>query len=243
MSTQEVVVHSSSIDKVFSPDNFLTIFVTLIGDANALVEQAQRAEIANVESFDKGIDAVKICNTVLRRIEDRRKAVVDPVNQRVKWFNAEVGKIVETVELAKKTFTTKTLTFKQAEDARREAEAAAQRKLAEDQAIADAEAATKAGDADRAEKLLDLAVSTPQTDSQLRGRGQYTGASGSSKYTWKGQLVDLKAICAAVASGELPTSIIKEISKSGMNKIANDRKIEGVFHGIKCFEQEDLNVR
>jgi hypothetical protein len=245
MSTPETNVspNSNSIDRVFSHDNFLTIFVTLIGDANALLEQSGRAEVTNIELYGKGIDAVKICNTVLNRIEDRRREVVDPVNQRVKWFNSEVAKIVETVEQAKTSFANKTLAFKKTEDLRLAAEAEKQRKLAEDQAIRDAEAATAAGDKDRADKLLAMAAETPRASSGLKGRGSFTGASGGSKKRWVGEVVDVKAFCKAVAAGEIPESYIKEISKSKLNTFADDKKTEGVFYGIKCREEETLNVR
>ena len=233
----------NTIDYIFSPQNFLTVFTPLIQNANALVEQANRAEIVDVETFNKGVDAVKICNGILARIEEARTRVTQPIGERIKWWNGEVAKITETVERAKKSFASKTLTFKQAEDKRLADEAEALRKQAEDQALADAAAAQASGDTERANALLDLAASTPKAKTGLKGRGTFTGASGGSKFVWKGEVSDLKAICAAVVSGELPESIIKEVSKSGMNKIANDRKIAGVFHGIKCEEKEDLNVR
>lgn len=236
---------SNSIDRVFSQQNFETTFVALVADANALVEQSSRVkgQITTVKDFSKGIDAIKLCNTVLERIDEARRSVTDPVNARIKWWNAEVKKITDTVEIAKTNYTTETMKFKREEDARRAADAEKERRLAEEQALADAQAAADAGDKERAEQLLSIATATPNQDTRLKGRGTFTGASGGSKLTWKGEVADVKVLCRAIADGNVSEKAIKEFSKSWMNSFANTTAKEGVFHGIKCFEKEDLNVR
>lgn len=226
-----------------TPASLLTHSQPSITNANNLLEQSRRAELKTKEDFDNCTDAVKICNNELKRVDEALHKLIDPLTAHVEWIRAQFRPITATIEEAKQNFKDKGLAWKKVEDARLAAEQDELRRKAEEQAIADAEAAQNAGDTARADALLDLAASTPVVTHEVKGRGSYTGASGGVKRVWKGEVEDLREICRAVADNKLPLSVIKEISKTEMNRIANNIKVEGSYHGIKIFEKEDLNVR
>jgi hypothetical protein len=232
---------------IITPTVLLTHAQPSIANADNILAQAKRAELPagpeGQEKFDSAIDGIKICNSQIKRADEAMHRLIDPLTEHVKWIREQFKPIFDTFGEAKTIFETKAKDWKRVEDARLAAIAEEERKLAEEQALADAQAAVDAGDAPRAEALLDLAASTPTSETQVRGRGHFTGASGSTKLTWKGEVTDVKALCQAIVDGKIPESFIKEFSKSKLNAYANTTQKEGVFFGIKCFEKDDLYVR
>lgn len=234
-----------STPEILTPATLLTHSQPSIANANNLLDQARRAEVKTQEDFDKIADAVKVCIAQEKMASETLGRLIDPLTAHVSWIRQQFAPIFETIADAKAMFKAKGLVWSQAEADRRAAEQEALRKKAEDQAIADAEAARAAGDNERAEQLLELAATTPIVDPKIRGRGGYTGASAGTKKTWKGEVVDVKAFCKAIADGTLSETLIdvSKISKTKLNGFADNQRKEGVFHGIRVVEQQDLNVR
>ena len=113
-----------------------------------------------------------------------------------------------------------------------------------EQALKDAQEALDQGDTEKADAIVDAAADTPQGQTKApTGRGGHTGASGGIKRTWVGEVDDVKMVCAAIADGALPESIIKEFSKKEMNAYAKLHGKEGVVNGLKLTEKKDMAVR
>jgi hypothetical protein len=215
MNTQPLLINPNV------PPAEITAFAS---DVSELQAQAERAVINNQESFDTATDFLKICTAKARRIEDIRKTLVKPLNDHVKFINSLFAPIGDGVEQAKAIVERKAREWKIAEDKRiREAEMA-RRKAEEEAAMKAAEAAQQAGNQQLADAIIDVAVSS-QEKSETKapaGRGTLTGATGSLRTRWVGRVDGVRAMCAAIASGDLPESIIR-ISQSDLNACAEDQ--------------------
>lgn len=229
--------------KILTPAALITHATPFIDAANNLLAQANSAVIDSRESDAKAADAVKLCNARLRSLDESRRSLVDPLNAHVKWINTEFKKVAQTLEEAKRLISEKALAFKLAEEDRQGKEQEALRKEAEEQAIADAEAAQNAGDEERAEALLDMAASTPEGKTNVVARGDYTGASSSIKRDWKGEVVDIQEVCRGIADGKVPTSLIKEFSKTELNAFAKSIGKESRVFGIKIEHKPSLSTK
>jgi len=239
--------------KIQTPATLLTHSQPLVDNANNLTEQAEKAVVSNAEEFSTATDFVKICTSQFNSAEDARKAVTGPLNDHVKWINSQFKPITDALTAAKQKVSVKAATWKQAEDKRVREEEEAARKAAEEQALKDAEAASEAGDEERAEKILDVAAETPAGPIKAPVvRGSLTGASGSTKTNWKGEVKfnDIQEVCKAIADGKLLSNIIKEWAKKHMNDLAKqigsewpeDQK-EGKHHGLTVIRDVGLSVR
>ena len=228
--------------KIQTPTTLATQITPFTSNANELMAQAERAVIDSPETLATAVDFIKICQSQNTRAEDMRTSLVKPLNDHVKWINAQFKPITTRIDEARLVMKKKAGTYQDAEEKRLAEEAEAERVRQEELAIEQAEIAAESGDEETAEAILDVAVSTPEKDVKApTGRGELTGASGSSRGTWKGQLDDVKAVCAAVAAGELPKEIIS-VSKSGMNKVANEQKKKGVYKGIEIIFDKQIVV-
>lgn len=233
-----------STPKIYSAGELGTQIMPFTNNANELVEQAKRAEVKDQESFDMSVDFIKICNSQLNRKEEMRKQLTKPLNDHIKWINDQFRPVTERIEEAKKIMNQKATDYQVAEQQRREAEAKAERERQEELALQEAEQASERGDEATSEAILDVASETPEQPAKAQtGRGSYTGATGSLRGTWKGEVVDVKAVCQAIIDGEIPATVIKEFSRSELNKIAKAHGTEEVFHGIKCYEDKSVTVR
>jgi hypothetical protein len=239
--------------KIQTPATLLTQSQPLIDNANNLTAQAEKAVVSNAKEFATATDFVRICQGQLAQAEDARDSLVRPLNQHVKWINDQFRPITNALEAAKKKVSMKAATWKSAEDARVRKEEAEQRRLAEEQAIRDAEAAQEAGDEARAEAILSVAADTPIGPVKAQAaRGTLTGAIGSTRTNWKGEveLDDITSVCKAIAEGKLPSNMIKDWNKTVMNALAKqvgekwpEDQNEGKHHGMTVKRDVGLSVR
>ncbi len=213
-------------------------------NANNLMQQAERAQVVDMESFERAVDHIKICGSQHTSAEDARKALTAPLNNHVGWINDQFRPITDLLNKAKKLMKEKGTKWKSEEDARVAAEEKQKREAAEEQALKDAEEAIESGDTEKGEAIIDAAAATPKgTTTAPIGHGGFTGASGSIRKTWVGEVANVKDVCAAIADGALPESIIKEFSKKEMNAHAKSVSKEGEHNGIKITEKKEMSVK
>jgi len=239
--------------KIQTPATLLTHSQPLIDNANNLTAQADKAVVTNAEEFSTATDFVKICGSQFNSAEDARKALTGPLNVHIKWINDQFRPITDALTAAKAKVSQKAAAWKQGEDKRVREEEEATRKAAEEQALKDAEDALEAGDEERAEKILDVASETPAGPTKAPAvRGSLTGATGSTKTNWKGEVKfnDIQEVCQAIADGKLPSNIIKEWAKKPMNDLAKQigsewpaDQNEGKHHGLTVVRDVGLSVR
>lgn len=233
-----------STPEILTPTALLTHSQPSIASANNLLEQSRRAVITSEEDYTKCIDAVKFTIQKEKEAKEVLDKLVGPLTAHVKWIRDQFKPIFDALDEAKGNFKRAGLKWSEAEEKRRAEEAAELQRQAEEQALADAEAAAQAGDKERAAALIDIAAATPAADTSVRGRGTHTGASGGTRKTWKATVVDVKALCRAIADGHLPATLIDptKIPKSNLNGWAKLHGKEEVIYGLRVVQEKDLSV-
>ena len=230
--------------KILTPAVLTTHALPFTTNANNLMEQAERAEVTDMESFERAVDHIKICGTQRTAAEDARKALTAPLNNHVTWINDQFRPITARLDQASKLMKEKGSKWKIAEDERVAAEEKRVREEAEAQALLDAQEAEESGDKEKADAIVDAAAATPKgAITAPTGHGGHTGASGGIRRTWVGEVANVKDVLAAICDGALSESIIKEFSKKELNAFATHAKVEGVVNGIKITEKKDMAVR
>jgi len=207
-----------------------------------LLSQAERAVINDDASLAIATDFLKICQSRSVTVETIRKGQVTPLNDHVSWINGEWKAVTTGLASAKAIVQKKATTYAQEVQAALRAAQAAQRKAIEDAAIKAAEEAQAKGRTEIADLILDsTANARPLVAAVASSRGSMTGASSSLRDFWKGSVTatDIRTVCAAIASGVLPTDIII-FNQANLNKIAKDIAKEGVYHGITIVNDAKL---
>lgn len=242
MASQELIVTTADL---------ATTIQGYVSNAEDLLGQAERAEITTAELAGNGADFLKICKGTAKRLDDWRKGLVEPYNKRIKVVNAESKKVREVLEKATKIVNDKVLDFQLAEQKRQEEERQLIESQAQEAALEAAEEAEEKGDVAVADQILELAGdAVTEPVKPPTARGGLTGASTSVRKTWTGRVGNLKHLCRAVANGDLPESVIKEISQSELNRLAReyganakDDVEEIAQYGVVYFQKAGLSTR
>lgn len=239
--------------QIQTPATLLTQSQPLIDNANNLTDQAERAVVTTSEEFSAATDFIRICQSQLKLSDDARKAIVGPLNDHVKWINDQFRPISTALTTAKGKVEVKAAAWKREEDKRVREAALEEQRIADEQALKDAEAAAEAGDDERADKILEVASETPAPDTRAPvGRGTLTGATGSTRTNWKGEvkLDDIQEVCKAIGEGKLPSNMIKDWNKTVMNALAKqvgsdwpEDQDDGKHHGMSVKRDVGLSVR
>lgn len=201
----------------------LAVTITdLTTKANDLLAQADKAEIETQKNYETGTDYRKVVSGIRKRLEDKRKQLVDPYGGRVRVINAEFKKVRDILDQADGIVKNKMLTWHNAEEKRIAEENERKRREAEESALAAAEEAEDSGDAATSEAILNMAAETPEPeDKPAIGRGELTGAASVATKVWTAEVTDIKKACLAIAEGRLATDLV-EFPKSRLNALARD---------------------
>lgn len=212
--------------------------------ANAIKQlsgQVERAKIVDEDTNAAGGDLYKIINNQLKKNDEARTALVKPLNEHVKWINAQFKPNTEALEGLKLTLKSKLDKYAEEKQAELDRIAEEQRKAAEEEALARAEAAQADGDTELAETIVDEAASVEHKKQTQISRGNF-GSATSTRTDWKAECIDVKALCLAIANGDLPESFIT-VNQAELNKLAVSKKIEKTNFGIKIYKKVSASVR
>lgn len=195
-------------------------------------------------------DLVKYLASAKWKLEDKRKALVDPLNKVVKDINALFKPTRDSIEaLIKKAkdkmdrYVTVQAAIKNAEAQVIREEAAAEeleaKELADRLLAAAGEdaAPTAAAVVEVAEKTVAKAAEAPKM-AITRGETSTT----STREDWMAHVIDLKLLALAVAEGRLPVDCIKP-SQSALNKVSRETKKNREEDGVKFYAKTSAIVR
>jgi hypothetical protein len=204
---------------------------------NALSIKAERiAEAITVDSDEEeqmGINSLADIKRFMKQVEEARKGQVDPFNKLVKRVNDIFRPINDGLEKSElvikdkiKTWRIKKEQIRKAEEDKRQREY--QAKIAEEQAKA------------KKEKREAEIILPPPTIIQTQTKG--SSATASDRKTWKAEITDLKLFIKAISDGVIPIEAI-EVKQSFLNTQARAFKRDGVYPGVKFFEDTDISIR
>ncbi len=204
---------------------------------NALSIKAERtAEAITVDSDEEeqmSIDSLGEIKRFMKQVEEARKEQVDPFNKLVKRVNDIFRPIGDSLDKSEavikdkiKQWRIKKEEIRQAEEKKRLAEY--QKKIAEEQARAKKE-----------KREAEIIVPPPAIlPTQTKG----INASAPTRKTWKAEVVDPMLFIKAITEGKAPIEAV-EIKASFINAQAKQYKRDGVYPGIKFYEDIDVSIR
>jgi len=204
---------------------------------NALSIKAERtANAITVDSDEEeqmSIDSLGEIKRFMKQVEEARKGQVEPFNKLVKRVNDIFRPIGDSLDKSEaiikdkiKQWRIKKEEIRQAEEKKRLAEY--QKKIAEEQAKAKKE-----------KREAEIIVPSPAVlPTQTKGNT----ASAPTRKMWKAEVVDPALFIKAIAEGKAPIEAI-EIKASFINAQAKQYKRDGVYPGIRFYEDIDVSIR
>lgn len=193
-----------------------------------MVEQAERAVIEEPAQASTMTDFLGYVKAQLRKAEDARKALVQPLNNHVKFINEQFKGATADLTKADEIGRRKLQAYER-ERARREAEEAARRRRAEEERLLrEAEAAAAAGQDEQADEILETVV--PEAPKAAPTRGDY-GSTTVSRKVWKFRVLNLAKVPAVFI--QLDEQAVRAAIRQG------SREIEG----LEIFEDVEIAIR
>jgi len=98
-----------SQELIVSTADLAVTITDLTTKANDLLAQADKAEIETQKNYETGTDYRKVVSGIRKRLEDKRKELVDPYGGRVRVINAEFKKVRDILDKADESVKTKML--------------------------------------------------------------------------------------------------------------------------------------
>lgn len=204
---------------------------------NALSIKAERiADAISVDSDEEeqmAIDSLADIKRFMKEVEEARKSQVDPFNKLVKRVNDIFRPVGDGLTNSESVIKEKIKQWRIKKEAvRRELERKRQEEYA--QKIAEEQAKAKL------EKREANIVVPPPTVIQTTTKG--TTSTAPTRKIWKAEITDPKLLIKAIADGIVPMEAI-EIKLTFLNTQARAYKRDGVYPGVKFFEDVDISIR
>lgn len=207
-------------------------------NAEDFAGQCSRAEIADAQSYQAGNDLLQFASAQLKQLEAYRKSVKQPIDDYAALIQSVFKPIKEQFEKARDELSKKMLAWRNEQERIERERVEAARKAAEEEALRIAAKAEESGNTMGANALLD-AVANAKVNVQKVVPPSLMGRSATKRTYWTGSVHDPMQILKEIVAGNLPIHIV-EFSPSGLNKIANEIRVEGVSRGIKITKSETL---
>ena len=210
---------------------------------SAFSNTLEAIDIEDDESLATVGDLVKFASIAKRKLEDKRKSLVDPLNKVVKDINAlfkptreKITALIAAAQSKMNEYARIQTAIKDAEAAVIREEAAAEELAAKE--LADRLLAAAGEDAEpTAEKNVEIAAK-PAKMAIARGET----STVSTRQDWTAHVLDLKLLALAVGEGKLPLDCI-QASQSALNIISRETKKNREEHGVKFFAKTTAIVR
>ena len=210
--------------------------------AHDLKEQASRAVVETEEHYAKGGDLIKIIRAQDSKADDTRLAATKPLRNMTTLINDSFKPSAALRKDARAAIETKMSTWMREENKRIAAEAEAERKRIEEEALARAEES-----GDDADEVLDAAVEEAKSVKASVGlaRGDYGSTTGTTT-VHSLEVTHLGEFLAAIKQWQdlVPADQIISLKKSGMNSLANALiESKRTVPGAAVLSEEKIRVR
>jgi hypothetical protein len=210
-------------------------------DALQIVNEAKALKITTAEENEKAAEFCKTLKAFQAEIEASYRPIVDAANKAHKAACAELKSQLAPFEEGEKYLKAAMLSWSSAEreriaKTRREAEEKA-RKEAEEAALAEAEYLEATGDKAGAEAVISapLAVAAVHVETVAKAEGT------SIRETYKARVVNIKALCLAIAQGAVPAEYV-EPNMAALNSLARMAKQSLAVPGVEAYADYSMGV-
>lgn len=231
-------------------DKFESLSVSIVefeDAAAALIEQAERAEITDEETYAKGGDLIKVARAHVAKAEQMRKELKAPVLAVSKMIEDSFKPLKTEFDKVRTTIEKKMAAWKAEEDKRRREEAEKRRREIEEEALRKAESAKSDEDQD---KILSEAADAGKDIEDNSGVGLRRGMFGSTgtRKTYSTEVTNMRdflwSLLEQYDNGNVELGAVIEFRKAGLNTLAKDMLERGVkaLPGAKFIESESIRV-
>ncbi len=217
---------------------------------SAFSNTLEAIEIEDETSLATVGDLVKFASIAKRKLDDKRKSLVDPLNKVVKDINAlfkptaeKIAALIAAAQTKMNEYANVQRMIKEAEAQVIREEAAAEEREAKEladrllAAAGEDAAPTAAAVIEVAEKNVAIAAK-PAKIKVARGET----STVSMREDWTAHVLDLKLLALAVGEGKLPLDCI-QASQSALNIVSRETKKNREEHGVKFFAKTTAIVR
>lgn len=232
-----------------------TAIAPLNRTAEALVRRANELVVHNQASADQAGTLMAELKHALKAVEASRRSWTDPLTGLVDRFRKMFRPTEDSLSSAIRTAEAKIRSWQEMERRKREEEARRQREEAEAQARAQAEAARQAAQemaqALPPEQAAQIVQQTEQAantivkqaeDAPLAQVGAPQIAGVQTRMVWTFEVQDIKALCRAVADGQVPANFVEPASKIINASISGPNGIREI-PGLQVFQKPVLASR
>lgn len=215
--------------KIATPDNAPMLA------AEAALHEAESMTISSPSQLMAATETLKGIKRKWKEIEATRKSLVAPLDEGRERIQAFFRPPLDFLASAEGIYKSK-ITAYQSEERRIALEIARKeterlRKLDE----AKAKRAEASGNTGRAEELRERAIIVPVVPTTKL-------AGTSTRELWSAELLDIKALCAAIADGKAPADMVT-FNQSAGNRLASALKDAADVPGVRFMRTESMAVR
>lgn len=221
-------------------------YLDIVHRGELLIEQASRMVIDTDEDLGKAGDLAKLIRAVVTAMEDRRKALVSPLNDQVKTLNKEAKELARPMVEAQGFMKVIMDEYVREKDRIAREKAAQRAKEVEEEALRDAEILEKAGHASAADAVLGSVAQGAAISLKKSGAGSVRGldvgsvVSARTSWKWRTSNIDLVPRRFMVLDVSGINSLLREVRES-LNREADAEHLKGVSR--ETFIAEGLRMR
>jgi hypothetical protein len=210
-------------------------------NALEIVTEAKALKITTAEENETAAGLCKTLKAFQAEIEGSYRPLVEKAHEAHKAILAELKSQLKPFEEGEKYLKAGMLSWATAEreriaKARREAEEKA-RKEAEEAALAEAEYLEATGDQAGAEAV----ISAPLTVAPVAVETVAKAEGTSIRETYKARVVNIKALCLAIAQGAVPAEYV-EPNMAALNSLARMAKQAMAVPGVEAYADYSMGV-
>lgn len=214
-----------------------------VSQAIALYDGAKKIQVITADDYTNAGQILKEVKGKSKQLDELRKSMTRPLDDSKKkimeFFRPAEEKLAEAARIISKPMIEWET---QQERNRREAERIAQeeaQKRAEEEALQLAVEVEQSGDTELAEQIISQPVQVPV----VKIASAVPKTNGTfSRETWKAEVVDIKALASAVASGKVPAEAL-QANMPFLNQMARSFKGGLNYPGVRAIAEKSITSR
>lgn len=210
-----------------------------IDAAAGVLEVAQAYAVTSPEMYEAAASELRDIKARFKRLDDWEKSITRPMNAALAGVRAMFKTPKDTLSQAEGSIKRAMLRFQDEQEAkRRKAEAEAQERARKEREklAARAAAAAEKGQAEKAE-VLQMQAETVAVPTIAKQTPTVSGIS--TREVWSAEVVDIKALCRAIADGVVP-EVAVAANMTVLNQQARSLKAALNWPGVRAVSQKSL---
>lgn len=205
-------------------------------------ERAKQLAVVDEPTYKNAVDVLKDIAGLKKQINDHHKPMIESAHATHKATIEARDRFLKPLDVANEIIR-KSVSEWTAEQQRLQAKAQREaqekaRKEAEERQLAEAEKA----EAENKPEVAEAIISKPVEVAPVKVEPIFQKAAGTTTVTtWKAEVVDLKALCAAIGEGKVSTDAI-QANMTYLNGLARTMKESMAIPGVKAISEQSVRI-